>query len=177
MCFALISCGYESEKNSAEANSGGERMKEKQDLHVFGEQGAWARSPVTEEQHPHCLAGQSEPCWRRDIKNAFAQTLDDCLMLLHECTSAPPPCCSRSPRGPCRAGCAPTICFPSHSQRSRLQPCPCCEDLGGRFWIVLPFCVFSLVHSCQGLYCSSCRRTPHLCGGFMSQPTPNTSVY
>lgn len=66
-------------------------MKDKLDLQVFGEQGAWARSPAAEEQHPCCLAGQSEPCWRGDIKNAFAQTLDRCLVLLRGCTSAPPP--------------------------------------------------------------------------------------
>lgn len=33
-------------------------MKEKQDLHGFGEQGAWPHSPATEEQHL-CFAGQS----------------------------------------------------------------------------------------------------------------------
>lgn len=129
-------------------------MKEKQNLHVFGEQGAWAGSPATEEQHPHCLSGQSELCWRGDIENAFAQTLDHCLVLLRGCTSEPPPRCSRSPRGPCRAGCPLTICFSSHSQRSRLQPYPCCEDLGGGFWIVFhyqssPCCISA--RGCVGL--------------------------
>lgn len=176
VCFTLISCGYESEKTLLKPTVVEREWKRSRICMFWGSKEPGhallsQRSSISTASRGRALReGWHQKC--------FSQTLDGCLVLLHGCTSAPRPCCSRSPRGPCRAGCLPTICFPSHWQRSRVQPCPCPEDLGGGFWIVLPFRILSWVHSCQGLCWAvgSCRRTPHLRGSFMSQPTPNTNV-
>lgn len=137
-------------------------MKEKQDLHFLGSK---------EPGHPLLLQRSSistAPLGIRALLEVTSKTLLHKFLVTLWC------CCMDAPLhllpgvpGHHRdlAGLIVPPQSDSHSQRSRLQPCPCCEDLGGGFGIVLPFCIISLMHFCQGLCWAvdSCRRTSHLC--------------
>ena len=125
-------------------------MKEKQVLHVFRQQITCARSPATEEA--------ASPPPRQALGNragamASKMFLHKLLIILsRRCVDAPLhllPNVPGSPRGPHRAARPTPTYFSSRSQRSGLQLCPCREDLGGGFLILLPLHILFLMHFCQ----------------------------